>query len=361
MNKTYKAFTVDTLEDAFILIRERLGEHACSVAEKVLQNPAHKDGTACGCIGYKDDRPVCMQAEMLRTMYFRTERTKGLVGGLTCKVKRGCPLSILLETLDRAGKINNNNYLLSFGNTCCGETAKLCDCSGGHSGPNSCTRYLWRAIRPFECVKYFVRRKLLNWEMPKWKSFSTFSSIGFKTQHAGLTIRRLMEVKPDFFDVLFLEYVKTNEGIVCSRTAEEVEWIFGERIKCGQCVLLAAFKGDHPVGYIIINVAQTAKRCGIFDWFALKNNEKILEAILSVACSYLKQYTPAMMLEVCGFPTWIQSLLKYYLPHERRLGNNVFAWSSCDNVFHENVLLPVIDSPKSWFFGPYDGDMCICM
>lgn len=360
MIKSYKAFTADTREDAFGLIRGRFGESACGVAEKVLQNPAHKGGVSCGCIGYKDDRPVCMQAEMLRTMYVGMRKINGLVGGLTCKVKKGCPLSILLETINHAADVGQD-YLIAFGNSCCGETARLNEASGDTLGPKTCTRYLWRAIRPVECGMYFIRRKLLKWDAPQWKEFSTLSSLGFEKEYAGLIIRRLIDVKPVFFDALMSEYVKTNEGVVCSRTAEEIEWIFGEHIRNGQCVLLAAFKAGKPVGYIIIKVSRTAKRCLIYDWFALKNNENTLEALLCTGCTYLKKYTPAMMLEVCGFPTWIQPLLKRYLPHERPVGNNVFAWDSRDKTFRDNVLLPLIDSPKSWFFGPYDGDLCMCV
>ena len=280
MKKSYKSFMLDTRGDAFELIRDRFGESGCGVAEKVLQNPAHKGGVPCGCIGYKDDRPVCMQAEMLRTMYVGTEKMNGLVGGLTCKVKQGCPLSILLETISRSFDVNVD-YLITFGNSCCGETSDLIESDGGMSGPKTCTRYLWRAIRPLECAMYFIRRKLLKGDVPQWKEFSTLSSLGFEKEYAGLVIRRLVEVKSTFFDALMSEYVKTNEGVVCSRTAEEIEWIFGEHIKNGQCVLLAAFDVGKPVGYIIIKVSRTAKRCLIYDWFALNNNENILEVLLS--------------------------------------------------------------------------------
>jgi len=115
----------------------------------------------------------------------------------------------------------------------------------------------------------------------------------------------------------------------------------------------------HPIdGYIIIKSSQKAKRWMILDWFADRNNEKVLETLLSTTCVFLKKNTPAMMLEVCGFPTWIQPLLKQYLPHARQVGHNVFSWGSSNKEFRK-AIMPIIDSRKSWFFGPYDGDECL--
>ena len=43
---------------------------------------------------------------------------------------------------------------------------------------------------------------------------------------------------------------------------------------------------------------------------------------------------------------------------ERPLGYNTFSWGSSNKELRESVL-PIIDTSKSWFFGPYDGDECM--
>lgn len=315
-------------------------------------------GGSSGAIGYKNGEPVAFQMQMPRLLYCYQEQLKGLVGGMTCKALTGCLLSVLLETIDRSCSFAGLNTV-SFGNSCCSETAQMDEANDGMVGPESCTRFLWRVVRPLECLAYFICRKIFKAGLPHWKEFSTLSNADYEVKRGDLSIRRLMEIKPEFFDVLIAEYIKTNKGLVCSRTAEEVEWIFGERVKNGLCVLLGAFKDGNPVGYIIARSKPDAKRWEIMDWFALKNSSKILEPLLAELCNFLKRKTPAMMLEVICFPTVVQSILKCYLPHERQTGHNVFSWGSSNKEFRESVL-PIIDMPNSWFFGPYDGDECMC-
>ena len=357
MIKEYKPFVQETLGDALSLVRERFPESAVDIVRQALQNPCLKDGGSSGAIGYKNGVPVAFQMEMPRLLYCGQIKMNGLVGGMTCKTLKGCPLSVLLETLEKSYGIATIDTVF-FGNSCCKATEQIDELGGSMVGPESCTRFLWRAVRPLECAAYFVRRKMFKARLPSWKEFSTLSSAEYEVKRGEIVVRRLMVVKPEFFGVLMAEYLKTNEGLVCSRTAEEVEWIFGERIKNGQCVLLGAFKEGNPIGYIILRTNETAKRWSIHDWFAIKNDEKVLDLLLCETCAYITKATPAMMLEVCGFPTWAQRLLKRYLPFERPIGHNVFSWGSNDKSFREAVL-PIIDSRKSWFFGPYDGDICM--
>ena len=123
-------------------------------------------------------------------------------------------------------------------------------------------------------------------------------------------------------------------------------------------MLLGAFKDGKPVGYIVARSKQDAKRWQILDWFAIGNSLKTLEPLLAELCRFLKRRTSAMMLESIGFPTSVQPILKRYLPYERQTGHNAFSWCSSNKEFQEGVL-PIIDTPKSWFFGPYDGDECM--
>ncbi len=351
-----------TFGDAKSVVIDRFGDGALPVLNSVMKNPLRRLCPDAGDIVYDGNEPVCFQAMMLRRLRFGDTELFGQVGGLTC-LKKGAPAEAYLDVRAAAAKPRHGSVVW-FGNSQNAESAKAARIWARRKrpvvfeGPESCTRFLWRAVRPIECAAYFFRRKILKKELPRWKDFSTLGSANYRVTRGNIEIRRLMDVPPDFFDMLMVEYVKTNEGLVCSRTAEEVEWVFGDRIKDGRCIALGARIGGKPAGYIAVRSDEKAKRWQILDWFALRNDERILEALLSEVCKFLKRKTPAMMLESIGFPMHIQSLLMKYLSHKREVGHNVFSWGSSNKKFREAVL-PVIDARKSWFFGPYDGDECL--
>ena len=349
-------------DDAKSVVLDRFDEGAVCILNQVMRNPLRRICPDAGDIVYDEGAPVCFQAVMLRRAYLKTKDVYGIVNGLTC-LKKGAPAEAYID-LRLASRKSRGVSLFGFGNSANAESAYAASRVARKKsptlfiGPESCTRFLWRAVRPLECLMYFIRRKIFKAGLPNWKEFSTLSSAGYEVKHRELVVRRLIEVKPEFFDVLMAEYIKTNEGLVCSRTAEEVEWIFGERVKNGQCVLLGAFRDGNPVGYIIARSKPDAKRWEIMDWFALENSPQILEPLLAELCRFLKRKTPAMMLEAIGFPTAAQPILGRYLSHARQVGHNVFSWGSGNKEFREGVL-QIIDTSKSWFFGPYDGDECM--
>ena len=358
-----RPLTEETYEDAKSVVLNRFAEDAIEVLEAVMRNPMRRICADAGAVVYDGGVPVCFQAAIIRKLFHGLKEVYGIAGALTC-LKKGAPPEAFVD-VRMAAKRPRAGSVIAFGNSQNAESAYVAHRLAKKKnpttfeGPQSCTRFLWRAIRPVDCLLYFIRRKVLKGALPNWNEFSTLSSDDYKVKRGDLTVRRLMAVKPQFFDVLMTEYLKTNEGLVCSRTAEEIEWLFGEHIRSGQCVALGVFKNERPVGYIIAKSNTVARRWEILDWFALGNKAEYLEASLSELCVFLKRKTPAMMLESVGFPMWVQSLLRRYLPHKRELGLNTFSWSSSDKEFRESVL-PIIESSKSWFFGPYDGDECMC-
>lgn len=357
MQKDFKPLCEATKNDAVNLIRQRFGESALSILDKFMAAPARSYNAPAGYIGYRDGNAVCLQAEMPRRLFMSAKECLGVVGGMTCKVLKGCPFSVLIETMDLAANIYPN-HSIAFTNSCCRNATGINEAAEGIRGPESCTRYLWRAVRPLECAVYFARRKLLRMPVPSWSAFSTLGSADFQLDVGAYRVQRSLDISPVFFDVLMSEYLKTNNGLVCSRSAAEIEWIFGERMRNGTCTLLCAYKGTMPVGYLIISTNETARRWTIADLFALRNDEEILRALLSAVCTFLKRRTPAIMLETFGFPTWVQPLLKSYMPHIRRLNTNLFYWNSPDTDFKMKIMR-IVDSRETWFFGPYDGDICM--
>lgn len=327
------------------------------VLDKIMRNPAREVSEGAGVVVYDGNQPVCFEAMILRRLYLGTQFIWGCVGGMTC-IKKGAAPETLID-LKRAIRTPTEWNRISFANSQNAESAHISRKTKSLlAGPESCTRFLWRAVRPMECLAYFVRRKLLKVGLPNWKAFSTLGSVGFETKRGELTIRRVMEIKSDFYDVLMKRYLETNKGLVCSRTAEEIEWIFGERIRAGETVVLGAFDSHGPSGYILMTGGETAKRWQIHDWFAVDNDRKTLESLLKVGCSFLKWKTPAMMVEVCGFAASVQDLLKAYLPHVRPIGHNAFSCGSKEPQLRERLRAMVKGEEPCWFFGPYDGDVC---
>jgi len=358
MTKTIKPFCEETLDDALDLVEARFGRGACAQARKILRNPLRKLCADAGAIGYRDGRPVCFQSAMLRRCYFGKKELLAVVGGMTCKVEKGCPASLLLETIARA-EAPRLGSALNFGNSCCQATASLDEEGGGSRGPESCTRYLWRAIRPLACLSYAVRRKVLKASVPKWPAFNTLGTIDFSFSDECWTVRRNGIGDLAFLTPLMRRYLAFNKGFVCSRTEEEVVWMYGERIANGQAVVLsAADSAGEAQGFIIFGSNAAARRWIVMDWFAIRNDVRCLEVLLKAACRFLKLQTPAMMLEAGGFPTLVQPILQKYLPYVRETGVNAFSWGTADEAL-KMQLERTLDASESWFFGPYDGDLCM--
>ena len=352
-----KALTEETQGDAERVVHSRFGENGVAILRKAMRNPMRRVCVSAGDLAYEDGRPASLQGTILRKLHWCDEAIVGTVGGLTASIPGSSEAAYVDVQL--ASYKPKGGSVIGFGNSANANSALVARKNKKiFLGPESCTRYLWRAIRPLECLSYFVRRKVLKSAMPRWKPFGRLPDIAWDEECGGGRICRVREPTLEFFDVLMARYLKTNQGLVCSRTAEEIDWIFGEWIRTGEVVVLGAFDGEGPAGYILLKTDAFAKRWKIHDWFAVENRADILEPLLASACRFLKKRTPAMMLEVEGFPTWVQPMLKKYLPQVREVGFNQFSWGSRDKEFKAKVM-PIIDSPKSWFFGPYDGDECM--
>ena len=347
----------DTLEDAKRVFTSRFGSGS-KLLDYAMTNPVRKLCAEAGDVVYSDDGvPLGFQACILRRFYIGNESHIAACIGGTC-VEKDAPVETFIDLRAAAAK-QRAGSVMGFGNSQNQASAKVAKkLKSVVEGPMSCERYLWRAVRPCACGLYFLRRKLLRGGMPNWNDVSTLDSVTFSWEQGDVAIRRMMEVSSSFFDRLMNDHLKVNEGVFCSRLAEEVGWIFGERIKKGTEVLLGAYRADQPCGYIILRTDAKARRWEIHDWFALGNDEVVLERLLQAAVSFLKKCVPAMMLEVRGFPSWVQPLLRKYLPHVRNVGHNCFSWGGAGKAFKARML-ELADTEKSWFFGPYDGDECM--
>lgn len=350
----FKPFTEATLDDALVPIRERFDEYACELARKHLLNPLRNPGADIGTIGYRKGKPVCFQVACLRRFYFQGKELLAIVGGLTCRTRKGCPPSVTFETIERAERPRQGS-VMSFGNTCCSETASIDAAKGGCVGPVSCSQAHWGIVSLVSAAIFLIGKKFGLFL--RQHDIDTLNSIDYSLCVHGVEIKRQMDFNSFFCDELMRLHLEASKGIVCSRSAKELEWIFGGRIRSGKCVMLEGWHRGIPCGYIVLAINSNRQRGHILDWFAAGNDDSVLEALLVAAMRFLKKNTWVAALEVVGFPTFVQPLIAKYLPHVVELKHNRFSWGVGSAELREKIV-NVIDSPASWFFGPYDGDGC---
>lgn len=352
----------ETLIDAEAVVKSRFPPVACDILRKEMRNPLRRICNEVGDIAYNDGKPVCFQAFIARQMFFKDEKVFANVGGMTVLAPEA-PVEALIDVKAAAVK-NRIGNKIGFGNTLCKATEKMSRRHKDLFGPEACCYWRFRVIRPLDFLWYCFSRKILKRPIPKWKLLDAKNDEPFSRSGDFWEIRKMRQIAPDEFDGFWRRYVEKNEGLVCSRTAEELDWMFGEEIKDGRCVMLVDYVDGLLDGYIILKDGSRAgRRWQIIDWVALENSKSILDRLLKVACCFLRQRTPAMLLESIGFPTFIQPVLKRYLSYRRFAGNNFFSYGyrnrkTTGKEFAEACEM-VIDTEKSWFFGPYDGDMCM--
>lgn len=356
MQYEVKELTVHNRADAEFVIRSRFPAGAVYVLDKVMRNPIRDEHAGFGDILYVGGKPVAFRAALRRKIYIQSTKMLARVRGLTCRLPNSPKDSI--QRLIEAQKQNPRGCSLAISNTQCVPTEKRAVMNGATLGPATCKRFIWRPVRPLGCLVYFLRRRLLGLTPRKCPLIRNLESDVFSEESSGLQIRRLTSCDMAFFDELMSRYLASNEGVVSSRSAEEIEWIYGDKIRTGAVVVLGAFEHSLPIGYLLLKANPNRERWLIGDLFAVGNSPSALSALLKAGCSYLKMQTPAMLLESIGFPAHVEPVLRRFLPFTRSCNANFDSFnffSKDDALQYGNLIL----SEKSWFFGPYDGDMCL--
>lgn len=322
MNTVIRAFDESTLADAKQVVSDMFSPKDCSLLDKMLANPLRKGigESSAGEVVYQDGRPVAFQGAVLRRLYLGREPMVGIVGSTLCARRETSP--ILLMQLMKATIKARGGSTLFYANTSNVVSMKMNRMLGVKGvGPDTCARIRFTVVYVPPGLKWTCRRP-----------------------HA----RRLPSIDAKMFNDFWTHYRETNEGIVSSRSAEELAWVFGDQLASGKAVLLGEFSGDSLVGYIVLKSSHSGRRWLISDWIAIKNDVGILDSLLSSAVRFLRRMRGAVLLESIGFPDFMDSVLGRYLRFSRKTKNNSFLWKSLDARTR-----PLSDS---WFFGPYDGD-----
>ena len=348
------------------VIAERFCPEAFAMTQKMLSNPLRAPGDDIGVVVFDGDRVAGVTGSIVRRLYFRREPFIGINGGLLA-MRRDAPATLLYVLLRQAHRPRFGSSLF-FSNTCSPATARMKPCVGvGNQGPESWLSTHFARLHRYPSFRRRVKRGLgllLPERLPFMPSPVSPLACVKSGRSFAADVRRGIAVRirsgfswaDDFFD----RYLKGNEGVVASRTSAELTWLFGDRVAEGSSVLLVAEGPDGDVGYLVAGPCPyDGSRWMVVDAIAIGNDRDVLVALFKAAKRAVGACSDAERLEVIGFPMWLQPIIAKEFPKSRPMPCNGFMWGFSDAALGQRCGLDSLGE-KGWFFGPYDGDFCLC-
>ena len=322
MKTEIKAFDETTLDDAKAVVSEMFSPAACSILDKMLANPLRSElgVSSAGEIVYQDGKPVAFQGAILRRLFMAQSPIVGVVGSTLCSKPETSP--VLLMSLMKATIKPRGGSELFFANTANPVSMKMNRLLGiKGTGPETCARLRFALTWVPPCLQPLC---------PRPRS------------------RRLMPLDAEVFNSFWSRYLAGNRGLVSSRTAEELNWMFGDGLSSGETVAFGEFKEGELLGYIVIHSTHNSHRWMVFDWIALNDDRAVLRRLLTSAVRFARRETSAVLFEMAGFSDIADKIAASVLPFRRKTSNNSYLWRFRDG----QGSVP----EGSWFFGAYDGD-----
>ena len=352
-----RVFNEETLDDALNVVRDRFDESACRQVRKLLGNPMRRICPDVGDVAYEEGRPVAFQAAVPRRGYVRDVPFLGIAGGLLA-AKRGTSPVTVFNLMEKTNAPRHGSTVV-FGNTAIPVSMKLNRMLGVDGvGCPSCGIVRFAVLRFGRFLNFCVHGRLppvlvhlIDWSGGVVRPFF------FRRERSQTIGSRLELFDAKQFDAFWSKYLKTNDGVALSRTAEELKWMFEDDLASGRNLLFVREDGDGVCGYIVVRAMNAERtRWMIADWIALANDKAVLSDLLRDAVRGLRQIRPAAFLECIGFRMDMQDVIHRHLPFTRKAPNN-----STNYKVHTAEMKQALDSAdrSGWFFGPYDGDRCM--
>ncbi len=353
----FRVFNEQTLDDALDVVRNRFGESACQQVQKLLDNPIRRVCPNVGDIAYENGHPVAFQAAIPRQGYIKNKLFLGIAGGLLA-AKRGTSPASVISLMERTVSSRHGSEVV-FGNTAIPISMKLNRMLGVDGvGCPSCGVVRFAVLRWGGFINFCLHGRLpavlvhlVNWLGMLMRLF-TFRRVRSKT--VGV---RLESFDSKRFDDFWTEYLEGNDGVVLSRTAEELKWMFGDDLVTGRNLLCVRENESRLCGYIVVRAMNAARtRWMIADCIALGNDKDVLSDLFRDAICCLRQIPSAAFLECIGFRMDVQGIIHRHLPFSRKAPNN-----STNYKAHTLEMQRALANAAhfGWFFGPYDGDRCM--
>lgn len=353
-----KDYVEETEREVLSLIRERFGEVACAEAKLALRNPLRELCRSAGDLVCTKDGIQCFQAAILRRGYIRESPFLGVCGGLLVAKNDASP--VLLAMLIQKAITPRAGSELFFGNTAIPVSVKLNRMMGVRGkGIPSC-EFIRCAVFRWGGFANFALHGRIPLIVVRIVDFvGRFLSI-FNLRHvrSDTVCIRLDSFETLPFNNFWDRYLEGNDGVVLSRTAQELEWVFGDGLRSGRNILLARKRQDGLLaGYIVLRTASDdGLRWMVADWIALEDDRDVLSDLMNDAVRELRRMRSPVFLECIGFRMDVQDIIGRHLPFKRKAKNNSMAFKA----FSSRLTDALKDgATKGWFFGPYDGDRCM--
>lgn len=338
-----RPFRQDSLSDAVTATHLAYSGDCTAFLSKMLENPLlRQTNMSVGDIAYQDGKPVGFQAAIPRKLWLGNREVLGVVGSTLGMWSQASP--VLLFNLMKATIAPRGGSELFFGNTANPKSMKMNRLLGVKgAGPCSCEMTRFAVIHVFSFLSVLFRDKVPLLRLP---------CIGRRC-----ALKRLPSIERETFDCFWEKYKKGACGLVSSRTARELNWLFGDRVRNGQSVLLAKMDQGQMLGYIIISTSGGRRlRWRVSDMIALNNDKRVIRDLLTGAVRYLRRETNAATLETVGFCLGIQETISSVLRFKKKNSNNSFLFEITSEALRQQWH---VDFVNDWFWGPYDGDMCL--
>ena len=356
MQVEIKPFDETTAEDAKLVVRRMFGSCAEPQVSHILQNPLRRLCQSAGDVVYEDNRPVGFQAAILRRVHIGNRKILAVVGGMLAMYPEASPVNLLaLMKKTIAPRAGSSMFIANTANPSSMKMNRMLGIKG--KGPYTC------GVSRFGIVHFGSFLRLLTRGMLPVLISEIINRIGcvwwqkkdFLQKHE---IKVLNHFDAEIFQRFWDAYLKSmnGEGVVLSRTVEELNWAFLTDIQHGRNILLGRFSGNELLGYIVVRrIDEMGMRWQIVDWISIANDEMVLWELLCGAKSFLYDNSKAAILQCIGFPERAQKIICRVLPFKKKHANNSFIYSSGDHL----VTKELEKSSSGWFWGPYDGDRCI--
>ena len=351
-----RPYTEETFSDACEVSFARFGESVRSQMERVLANPLRRVCAEAGDVAYENDVPVGFQSAILRKLYMRRTPLLGVVGGMLA-MKEGASPVLLLQLMKKTVAPRGGSVLF-FANTSNSQSMKLNQVLGVKGqGPESCACIRWRPIHWGDFADIYLHGRLPRFMRSIGNMIGRMVDVLFFRRLRAKNTRpvRLLTLDHDLLDSFWNRYLAQNVGLVSSRTAKELCWLYGEGLANGRYVFLCRQDSKGLRGYVVLRRANTCVgRWMIADWIALDDDADVLSDLLNDAVRFLRGQADAAVLESVGFPPRVQFIIHRHLPFTRLCANNTFIFQPTDDTMAFDFT-----SGTGWFFGPFDGDRCL--
>lgn len=326
----------------------------------LLMNPCLNEGSlfTSGIVIDEDEECVAFQGLVFRKLWLKQKIVWGREGTVLAIDKdRSYVIGELMDAIMR-----HRGEVIDYGNTCIPRTVQLLKVAGMKNvGPPSCEKINFYVVRWGDFLGMMLAKvggRLPSLATPIVNGLGNLLNVLFNRRFRSKTVsERVTRIDDASFTRFWSEYVSGNEGVVTSRTPEELKWLFGEGLATGRFVMIARKRDERLVGYVILkrHASESEFRWMVADWIALDNDPDVLHDLLLDARRFAAT-TEAFCLELTGFPMIIQPTVKACLPFARKALCNTFLYKPYDDSLKE-ALQQTPD--KGWFWGPMDGDRCV--